>query len=340
MVFHKLPAGPVQSIDLARLLGLGLGLARLGREVEVVAPGARFGENWMGLPLAPLSALNRPGRYDAVKTCYHQSIKLLGRCEGPVASRLVRVVDRTSPGRDDSNRAELLACQELVRSRASVVILNNHENRKRWIELYGQTPRAELVPTGCPAEIPCPGPDPYPDKRTRILFLGSIASPDSAGMLNLAARVLAGRARIHFVGRNKTGMYGRFSPLDPAIIDHGEKGEPVIWDYIRRADLGLALAVGPDPFDNDLSKVLYYLRGGLPVLLEKPVLQAGLARELSFGLAFERADPHDFLAKFERLMSGDFRQRREQVMRLCAERFSWERRAEALDGILRGIAAG
>ena len=90
-------------------------------------------------------------------------------------------------------------------------------------------------------------------------------------MLNEAARMLSDLGRIHLVGLNKAHMYGggKDCVLDPLIRNHGELPEDAIWDYIRHASIGLALATGTHKFDNDLSKIINYLRGGLPVCLRR-----------------------------------------------------------------------
>jgi hypothetical protein len=206
--------------------------------------------------------------------------------EGPVVARLVRVVDERHPARDRRQRGHLLAAQDEVSRLAAAVAFNNPENQARWRRLFGSGLPSLLTPTGCPERLPPRRCRPFPLDRVVAIYLGSLASSRQVEMLNRCARALAGLAEVHLVGRNKSGLYGRTRRLDTLVRQHGEKDPREIWDFLRAAHLGLALAVGPEAFDNDSSKVVHYLRAGLPVLAEEPILQIGLLRSLGMGQGF------------------------------------------------------
>lgn len=338
-LFHKNPLGEPTGIDLVRLRALGGGLARLGADVEIVAPVQREARLENGLRAVPLEALAEPGRYDVLKACYHFSLELLGPYAGPLACRLVRVVDQVLPRRDEAQRGRLLACQDVARERAQGLVLNNPENARRWVEGHGRGQSILLLPTGCPAELPRPRVNPWGDGLPVLLFLGSLAAPRMVGLLNDAARLLKGRMAVHFLGRDKSRDYGGGNlSLSGDIVRHGETPEPAIWDYVRHAQVGLALAAGPDPFDSDLSKVVAYLRGGLPVLCEEGVLNAPLAVGTGLGRVFRHGDPGDCAAKALELLSGPGPGVRQAAMEAMAREHSWEVRAEALHRFLAGIA--
>jgi len=328
VLFHHDPLTRAPGIDLVRLGSVALELAKAGHRVEVVAP-VKARSPWQdGLKVMPLEVMEEEGRYDLVKTCYHQSILNLGRHRGPVVSRLVRVVDRVHPRRDQRFREELLDCQARIAGRAQAVAFNNRLNAGRWEELYGRSQRIVLTPTGCPASLPVPGPDPYPPGPPPVLFLGSVSSDHMARMLNRAAALLKGSAAIHLVGLNKTGLYGdREQALHPAITVHPPRPEAEVWDFIRHARAGLALAANDQPFDNDVSKIYNYLRGGLPVVLEEPILQAGLVRETGLGGVFGhgRAEEMESLVK-GLLAEPPDRDRRTRTMELMARDHSWAAR--------------
>jgi glycosyltransferase involved in cell wall biosynthesis len=330
IVFHKDPFAPPKGIDLVRLRAISHGLIQRGADVEILSPVAREGLVGGIIPARHVRVLDQPGApYDLVKTCYHYSINLLGRYEGPVVSRIVRVVDCCLPERDESTREELLRCQDRIRERSTVLVLNNPENRDRWRALYGSEPRIELVPTGCPREIPDSGPSPYGPSERVMLFLGSVAAPRMVRLMNEAAKRLEGLVRVHLVGLNKAHMYGGDGlELDPAIVDHGEACEQDTWRFIRHASMGLALATGPHPFDNDVSKILNYLRGGLPVLSEEPIVNNALVRETGFGKIFDYDDAENLAAKARELLSDPLTDRRDQVMRFMAQEHSWDTRVE------------
>ncbi len=148
--------------------------------------------------------------------------------------------------------------------------------------------------------------------------------------LNRLAAALAGRARIHLVGRNKSGLYGRLRRLSPLVADHGEKPSRAVWDYLRWAEAGLALAVGPEPFDNDSSKVLHYLRAGLPVACEAPILQGSLAAGLGLGRVAPYADPAGLAAALGELLANPpSPARRGRARRIMARDHAWGRTVTA-----------
>lgn len=342
-LFHKDPLSLAKSIDLIRLRALSEGLLRLGAavsDVSIVAPVSRSDQFLGRVPVLPLAVLAERNRFDILKTCYHFSLELLGAYEGPLISRLVRVVDERAPERDAAGRGRLLACQELARERAWGVVLNNHENVRRWRERYGATQRAVIISTGCPTELPLLGPTPYPEGESPLLFLGSLASPRMLEMLNEAAVRLQDVATVHFVGRNKTALYGgRELSLSPLVVEHGETDEETAFTFARHARLGLALAAGPDIFDNDLSKILTYLRAGLPVLGEERLANAKLFTRVGFGTLFRYGDAADLARKARALLTTRFDECKAMLMGQMATRHSWDRRAAVLLRFCQSVAA-
>ena len=342
IVFHKDPYAPPAGIDLVRLRAIAGGLIRLGFQAEIVSPVDREGLIDDLIPVRTLDSLAEPGRYDLVKTCYHYSMELIGDYQGPVVSRIVRVVDEKLPERDEPFRDRLLNCQELIHKRSCRLALNNTENELRWRRFYGPTPRSILVPTGCPGEIPRRGRNPYPPGEKAMLFLGSLAADRMVSLINEAAVRLRGICRVHLVGKNKSRMYNCDTQcdLDPLIVDHGEAPHDEVWDFIRHADVGLALATGPHAFDNDVSKIVDYLRGGLPTLSEVPIINNELIRRTEYGAIFDFDDPGDLTAKAIRLLENPPVEKREFVMRHMAREHSWDRRAEIYANLFRMIARG
>jgi glycosyltransferase involved in cell wall biosynthesis len=174
------------------------------------------------------------------------------------------------------------------------------------------------------------------------LFLGSLASPRMVSMLNEAARMLSDLGRIHLVGLNKAHMYGggEDCALDPLIKDHGELPEDAIWDYIRYAAIGLAFATGPHAFDNDVSKILNYLRGGLPVLSEEPIVNNDLIKQTGFGKIFRFGDITDMAAKARELIMDPHQRDREAVMQFMVQEHSWDKRVEVYLKLFQAILYG
>ena len=150
-------------------------------------------------------------------------------------------------------------------------------------------------------------------------------------ILNQAAHFLRDRVRVHLVGTNKACMYGGAEEecaLDPLVVDHGELSEDKVWDYIRYASVGLALAAGPHTFDNDVSKILNYLRGGLAVVSEEPILNNELIRQTGFGRTFSHGDVGDLVSKTLELVESPLDAQRDQVMQFMAEQHSWDKRVD------------
>lgn len=342
IVFHKNPFAEAAGIDLIRLRALAGGLIRSGIDAEIVSPVQKEGLLEGIIPVRKLNILDLPDCYDLVKTSYHYSIELLGRYRGPVVSRIVRVVDGKFPERDEPFRERLLRCQDMIRARASAVALNNEENRERWLKFYGNRPATVLVPTGCPAEIPPDRGNPYSPGERVILFLGSLAAERMVRMLNQAARRLAEKARFHLVGLNKACMYGgdENCRLDPLIVDHGEIPEERAWDYIRHGDIGIALATGTQPFDNDVSKILNYLRGGIPVLSEEPILNNDLVRATGLGRTFGYGDLEDLVSAAVDLLADPPLERKEAAQRFMIREHSWDRRVGVYADLFRKILDG
>ncbi len=329
LVFHKDPSGDPGSIDLIRLRAISSGLLNRGIETDIFAPVSRPSVLDLGIRVYGVDKLKDSKCYDIIKTCYHDSIRLIRSQNGKIVSRIVRVVDKTYPERDERFRSRLLECQDLILEKAHTVVFNNEENRSRWINLYGSRNKTALVPTGCPRSIPNPGVNPYNANKKVILFLGSLAAPRMIAMLNELATRVVDIAEVHVVGLNKAMMYGGAEmDLNPLIISHGEKRENQTWDYIYHAHIGLALATGIHPFDNDISKIYSYLRGGLPTLSEEPILNNKMILDLAYGSEFEHGDIDSLVFHCRKLSQNAPLAKKTLVMDYMAREHSWDERVD------------
>lgn len=339
IVFHRDPTAAPSGIDLVRLRAMTRGLLARGIDAEIVAPVKEPLLIDGAIPVAPLESLGTTGRYTVVKTCYHQSIKLVKDYAGPVVSRIVRVVDKRLPLRDEALRHELLACQALIHERAQGIVFNNTLNLQRWRQFYGGPQEAEIIPTGCPSSIPRNTPNPFQSNKPAALFLGSLAAPRMVHVLNYLAQQSRDDWEVHVIGANKTALYGAQNelPLHESIVRHGELPEPEVWQYIEHASVGLALATGPHPFDNDLSKMFHYLRGGLPVLSEDTVYTNYLLQETSYGEIAPFGNLEALRQGLQRLLRNPPPGPKEAVMEYMARRHSWENRVDTLLSLLRRV---
>lgn len=340
LVFHKDPLKAPTGIDLVRLRAIAFGLTERGVQTDVITRVSDVGSLGDKVLVKPLDVLDSPSDYSLIKTCYHQSIRLIGRYGGPVVSRIVRVVDEEIPERDTLFRDELLKCQNLIAQRAQVVIFNNTVNLERWRLFYGNRQRLQIVPTGCQQEIPADGGKPYPGEKPVLLFLGSLAAPRMVRTLNALSEMLEDCCEIHVIGSNKTGLYGsgEYTALNRLIHDHGELPESKVWPYIQHASIGLALATGPHLFDNDLSKMFTYLRGGLPILSEDTVLTNYLITETGHGRIVPYDDIHALALTTRDMLANFMGPSRAAVMQFMIENHGWNRRVETLLGVFRRMA--
>ena len=106
------------------------------------------------------------------------------------------------------------------------------------------------------------------------------------------------------------------------------------------ASIGLALATGPHRFDNDVSKIMNYLRGGLPVLSEEPIVNNDLIIEMGYGKIFRFGDINDLTAKAKELILNPNRSRRTAVMRYMANEHSWDKRVDVHIELFKSILSG
>ena len=125
--------------------------------------------------------------------------------------------------------------------------------------------------------------------------------------------------------------------LDPLVVDHGELSEEEVWDYIRYASVGLALAAGPHAFDNDVSKILNYLRGGLPVVSEEPILTNELIQQTGFGKIFSHGDVRELVSNTLELVEHPLDEKRDEVMQFMAAEHSWDKRVDTYVDLFRKI---
>ena len=292
IVFHKNPYAPPKGIDLVRLRNIAGGLIQRGLEAEVIAPVDNEGRIDGFIPVRRLEALQE-GHYDLIKTSYHYSVLHVRDFDGPVVSRIVRVVDEKYPERDEPFRKKLLECQDVIAAKASAVVLNNEENAARWRRLYGQRQKVAIIGTGCPFKIPTLGENPYGVEKAAILFLGSIASERMLLMLNSAAELLEATADIHLVGANKVSMYRgeRLYQSAPEYKESRRDSGTSDMGLHQARKPGIALAAGPHAFDNDISKISNYLRGGLPVLSEERIINNQLIEDTGLGREFRSDRP-------------------------------------------------
>jgi glycosyltransferase involved in cell wall biosynthesis len=281
-------------------------LAMRGHRVDIAThePGllgrwraVRMGPRLRRLPLSRV----RWERYDVVKTLFHIGFETLERHGGAdhpfIISKLGSVVD--CEDRDGvyfygARRRHLFAVQERIAARSRFVTVLTEASRDRWRRCFGTAGTTLLVPGAVDDCIPAPCRDPFGAARgARCIFAGHIydgtSQPEAhatlIAKLNELGRLLAGRGiRLYLMGPGDTSRIdaSRVTCIGPVPYD-------LSWDYLRHASVGLVLALGPHPNDNESTKIYHYLRVGLPTVCEAGfpnedlVIRAGLGRVVANG---------------------------------------------------------
>ena len=203
---------------------------------------------------------------------------------------------------------------------------------------YGKPGRILIVPTGCPETLPEVTDNPFPSDRRIVLFTGSLTSHRFPGVLNALARQLRRErpdVEVHFLGKNSLQHYaGESEPFDPEFVRvHEPVSEEETWRYVLNAHAGLALAPSEHAFESELSKIYYYLRGGLPVVTESSVPNRSVAEELGLGAVARYGDLDDLVGKT--LVALSMTPRQPAIMQHMADRHSWRARAGIYDAALK-----
>ncbi|MGE3171750.1 MAG: glycosyltransferase [Planctomycetota bacterium] len=336
LVYSTNPTRGIQGMDMIRWVAMGHRFRWLGHKVRLVTDRRRGEER---LDRLHLSSAQRAewDKFDAVKVCYQASIDLVEPHPNLIA-RMCRVVDEKLPERDDHRRAETLRQQQRIADLAAIVAFNDEENAARWRQRYGTRQQILIVPTGCPEKIPEDGANPYPDGKRIVLFSGSLTSHRFPGTLNELARRLAREApdvQVHFLGKDSLQHYAGVSePLDPRLVHvHPSVPEADTWRYVLHAHCGIALAPSEHAFESELSKIYYYLRGGLPVVTESPVPNKTVIDECAHGAVAAYDDMDDLVDKTRSALHLE--PRSPAVMNYMAEHHSWSQRAKVYDDALQ-----
>src|SRR5262245_11284875 len=333
LAYSTNPTRGIQGMDMIRWVAMGHSFRRMGYKVRLVTDRRRGLDRVDRLHLSSAERTDW-SEFDAIKVSYQASIELVAPHPNLIV-RMCRVVDEEFPKRDDHRRAEMLLQQQRISELASMVSFNDEENAARWRRRYGSRARILIVPTGCPETLPEVNDSPFAQGRRIVLFTGSLTSHRFPGVLNELARRLRSDVEVHFVGKNSLQHYaGESEPLDPAVVHvHDAVSEEQTWRFVLHADAGIALAPSEHAFESELSKIYYYLRGGLPVVTESSVPNRTVAEDLGLGAVAKYGDLDDLVAKTLTALSMTPRQ--PAIMQHMADRHSWSARARVYDEALQ-----
>jgi hypothetical protein len=334
---HEVDVATREPSGIARAVG-GRVAGALGLDArrDVVAMGPR-------LRRVPLERV-RWRDYDVVKTLFHIGFETLERRGGAhhpcIVAKLGSVVDcEDRPGVYfyGDRRRELFAVQERIAARSRVVTVLTEPSRARWQACFGTHGTLLLVPGAVDAELASAGADPYPVGRPRCLFAGNVYDPVSqpeahatlVAKLNGLGRVLAARGiRLCFMGP------GARTGLDATVVeDLGVVPYAASWPYLQRADVGLVLALGPVPNENESTKIYHYLRAGLPTVCESGFPNEGLIEAAGLGRVVANGDLAALADAVEASLGAAWDRARAIAFVLAGH--TWRHRAGVYDAWLR-----
>lgn len=261
-------------------------LARLGHEVDMATaehkwrlrrPVVRMGPTLRRVPLSRV----RWDDYDVVKVLFHQGFETLRRYDGADHPFIIAKLGSVVADRDREgilfygrSRERLFRTQEAIAAASRYVTVLTRPAATLWREMHDRPEEVLLVPGAADAEIPPPGPDPFPpDDGPRCLFAGNIyergTQPEAnrvlVDKLNRLGRLLSERgAHLYLLGE------GRVTNLDRRHVHYlGSVPYERSWSYLQHADVGILLSASPFMHNNESTKTYHYLRAGLPMVGER-----------------------------------------------------------------------
>jgi hypothetical protein len=326
------PGGAVRAVGgrIARVLGV-----EARRDVVVMGPRLRR---------VPLEQV-RWRDYEVVKTLFHIGFETLERHGGAdhprIVSKLGSVVDREDqPGVYfyGPRRRALFAVQERIAARSRAVTVLTEPSRARWQRRFGTAGTTLLVPGGVDAVLPDAGADPYAVPRPRCLFAGNVYDPASqpeahrvlVAKLNEVGRRLAARGiRLCFMGPGDRTALDRTAVEDLGVVPYARS-----WPYLQHADVGLVLALGPAPNENESTKIYHYLRAGLPTVCEAGFPNQTLVEEAGLGCVVANGDVAALADAVVAAVGSAWDRQRAVAFVLGAH--TWLHRGRVYDAWLRG----
>ncbi len=313
-----------ENMALIRWMRMSEALAGQGHTVDMATlePAVESGPIQMSVGLRRISLKHVQWKdYDAVKTLFHLGFDTLAQWGGLdhpfLISSLGSVVGDTDMGGVyffGERRKWLFEVQVRMARRGGVVSILTRESIDLWRRMHGDSNVILQVPGATEAEVPAPGPDPYPDSgRPRCVYSGNIYTVDTQAeahwalidRLNRLGRALDSRGiRLFVVGNGSTGG------LDPDCVSHlGAVPYHQSWDYLWHAGVGIVLAFGPEMNHNESTKIYYYLRCGLPVVCEASYPNQGLIEAARLGRVSPNGDMEAMAVAIEQCIDADWDRR-------------------------------
>lgn len=345
---------PFVPVDMSylRWLKISQALASYGHQVDIATNepglwrrlfGARMGP---GVRRVPLSRV-RWEEYDVVKTFFHFGYETLQQYGGVghpfIISKLGSVVD--AEDRDGiyfrgERRAQLFRTQQGIAGHSRYVTVLTEPSRARWIRCFGDHGNTLLVPGAVDEEVPRRGRDPFPQGPSmRCLFAGNVydqrSQPEAnirlTDKMNALGELLMRRgSRLYVIGPGDT------SRVDASVVTCiGPVSYQKAWDYMHFAHVGIVLALGDAPNENESTKIYHYLRVGLPTVCESGFPNQHLVREAQLGAIVDNDDMQQMAAAVAEAACKPWNRRR--AVDFILAHHTWRRRAQIYDALIRAV---
>ncbi len=326
-------------------------LAHLGHKVDIASNEFDLREN--NFPIIMSKNLRRVrldkvkwNNYDVVKTVYHagfNTLKKYGGLKHPfIISKLGSVVapaDRKDIYFYGRIRKDLYAAQELINKTSRYISVLTGNAKRLWQECFGIKNNLLIVAGATDRLIPEKGASPYPDDgRIHCIYAGNLYTKDTqpeanailVEKLNTLGNLLAKKnIRLFVCGR------GDITKLDPKAITHlGAIPYPESWQYIFHADIGIVLSPVKKVNNNESTKLYYYLRAGLPTVMEKGFPNEKLLIDAKLGFISPNSKPKAMAQDIEtaaNIKAWD----KKHAIRLILNKHTWDKRAQIYDEIIR-----
>ncbi len=346
---------PIRLVDMSniRWWKISSALARLGHQVDIATNEWHWFLNKTPKVLAPglrkVSLRHVRWRdYDVVKTLFHLGFETLVKHGGSnhpfIISKLGSVVGSEDlPGIffHGANRERMYETQRAIARTSRYVTLLSEAAIALWRESFGPRDNLLLLPGAVDAEIPPPGPDPYPrSDMPRCIFSGNIyfrgTQPEANAVIvaklnDLGRKLIERGVRLYLLGT------GEVRDLDRSVVTYlGSCDYARSWDYLHHAQVGIVVTGGGKMHNNESTKIYHYLRAGLPAVVEAGFPNDHLVTESGLGFLVPNQDMTELADKVRVALSS--RWDRERGVNYILRNHTWDARAAVYDQLIRQYA--
>lgn len=330
-----------QTMDTIRWLKISESLAELGYKVDMITneESQKIIKISGNLRRLPYSKFNWKG-YSVIKTLFQEGFHSLEKTGGQnhpfIISKTTVVGRHNNPSVHFTGwtRWRLSSIQRRMNNKAKYITVLTKESAMLWSKEYGQR-KILIVPTGVDKNIPEKGRNPYKFKEKVVLFTGNIRNYQQRKVnarwqeiLNTIGKHLSKEnIKLCFIGTGDTKKLNK-----SYVTCLGSIENKIIWDYLRYANCGIALAEG-SPQNFESSKIYYYLRAGLPVVCEDPIPNKEIVKKAKLGFIA----PYNNNAKMAKLIIKAINKKwdKKQAINYIIRNHTWDKRVKIYDEIFK-----